>query len=332
MINEISTLISKSKNILIIGHYNPDGDVVGASLGLYHFLNNGNRTVNVMLPNDFPGFLKWIPGNEKIIIFSKETETAIQLINKADLVFFVDFNEISRIDKIKPYIENLSVPTILIDHHPTSPRFTDYQIVDPSASSAAELIFILLEQLDMDMSINKTIAECLFTGVMSDTGCFKFNASSPRTFFNISKLLAFGINQEKIHTNLYDYFSADRMKLMGYCLNNKLVYKAEYNTAFISITQKELETFNYNLGDTDGFVNLPLSIKGVLFSALFVENETLVKASFRSKGTFDVNQFARKHFNGGGHINASGGKNLETIKNTLDKFVNLLEEYADLLK
>lgn len=317
---------------MIITHDNPDGDAIGSSLGLYQFFCREGHNVNVVTPNMYPEFLHWLPGNEKVIIFSEQKDYAVKLIKEAEIIFNLDFNEFNRIRKIEPYVKKVKAVKVLIDHHPVKESFADYIISDISVSSTAELIFKFIINLGKKNCIDKSIAECLFTGIMADTGCFSFNSSQEDTFRIVSELLTYGIEKDKIYRNLYDNFSEDRMKLLGYCLNKKMVVIPDYRTAYLSLTKDELKQYNFKIGDTEGFVNFPLSIKDIIFSALFIEKTNHVKISFRSKGTFKVNKFSENNFNGGGHKNAAGGESNLNLEKTINKFIDLLPEYIKYLK
>ncbi|HSH50883.1 MAG TPA: bifunctional oligoribonuclease/PAP phosphatase NrnA, partial [Bacteroidales bacterium] len=274
----------------------------------------------------------WLPGNDKVLVYKRQSGTVLNAMAKADVIFALDFNDASRINDLEKYLINAPAKKVLIDHHPEPGNFADIVISDVTYSSTAELVYHVLESLGDGHLIDKTIAKCLYTGIMTDTGSFNYNSSQPYTYYVVSKLIGSGINKDQIYWNIYDNFSADRMRLLGYCLHKKMEVFSEYHSALISITKEELKKFNFAPGDSEGFVNFPLSIKGIRFSAIFIENDKQVKISFRSKGTFPANKFAEKHFNGGGHKNASGGNSNETLEKTLQKFRDLLPQYKTALK
>ena len=326
---EVNKLLSVTNKIVIVTHANPDADAIGSSLGLYNFLLKKGQNPVVITPNSYPEFLWWMPGNKNIINFSEDKKTAVEIIDKAQIIFYVDFNETTRIDKLEKYVNKSNSIKIIIDHHPLFNDKVDYTLSNDSASSAAELVFeffVLLNNLSL---VDEEIAKCIFAGIMADTGCFSYNSSSPRTFEIVAELLKFKINKDEIVSKIYDNFSSDKFRLLGYCLNDKLTVYPEYHTAIISLTKKELENFNFKQGDDDGFVNYPLSIKGIVFSAFFIEKDKNVKISFRSKGSFATNKFARENFNGGGHLNASGGKSNLSFEKTIENFVSLLPKYKN---
>lgn len=329
LVDNIQSVMKNVQNVVIVAHTNPDGDAMGSSLSLCLYLRNKGFVANVVLPNAPSSSLHWMPLHDEIIKFSNKRTQAIDLIKQADIIFLVDFNRLSRVEKLEPYIKSSKAAKVIIDHHPEPDESMDYVISDTSVSSASELVYEYIAMSDDLKLIDKSIAECIFTGIMTDTGCFSFNSSSPRTYQIASELLAKGVNKNEIYSNVYDNYSADRMKLMGYCLSEKMQVFEEYNTAYISLSKAELEEYNFKKGDEEGLVNLPLSIKNIVFAVIFIEKENYVKLSFRSKGSFDTNEIAKKHFNGGGHVNASGGKVELTLDETITKFVELLPEFMN---
>jgi len=332
-INKLSNLIVQSEKILIVTHYNPDGDAMGSSLALYHYLINKGKSPTFVTPNDYPEFLHWLPGNENVVVYKRQNGTVLNAIKEADLIFTLDFNDLDRTEGMEKFLEEASGKKVLIDHHPEPGKFADLVISETHYSSTAELVYHIIESMNDSDLVNEDIAECIYTGIMTDTGSFNYNSSKSYTYYVVSKLLEKGINKDKIYGNIYDNYSIDRMKLLGYCLNQKMEVFPEYCTAFISLSQKELKEFNFIPGDTEGFVNYPLSIKGVRFSAIFIEKDKQVKISFRSKGAFSTNKFSKENFNGGGHINASGGSSDLPLEETINKFKDLLPKYKkDLIK
>ncbi len=317
--------LSSPKKVTIVSHYNPDGDAVSSSLGLYHFLKKYEHDVKVVLPGEFHEFLKWMPESENIVLYTTDKNKALELIENAEVLFLLDLNEPSRTEKLETAIVSTKAFKILIDHHPMPKEFTDVLISEIVTSSASELVYEFAKRLDDKKLIDATVATCFFTGIMSDTGCFNYNCSLPQTFRNIAELLSYGINKDEIIGSFYNNFSAQRMRLMGYCLNEKMVVLPELSTGYITITKEEMKRFDHKVGDTEGFVNMPLSINGITVSAFFVEKDDKIKISFRSKGSFDVNLFARKYFNGGGHKNASGGKFFKSLDETVQHFEEMVK-------
>ena len=325
--SEIKQVCDKVSNVVIISHRNPDGDAIGSSLGLYHVLKNMEKTVTVILPNDCPEFLRWLPGNESVIRFDCNKELATKIITNAELIFFLDFNDLSRISGVDAIVKDLKTPKVLIDHHPYPSDFTDFKVSTIEVSSTAELIFEFISTCNLTKLIDKNAAECLFTGMLTDTVSFSVNAYRPSTFKITSALLEKGIDFDEIRNKVFNNYSEERTRLLGHCLLNKMVVMPKLQAAYIVITTKDIYKFKFAKGDSEGFVNYPLSMKNITFSALFIEKKDHVKISFRSKEKIPVNEFAKLHFNGGGHLNAAGGEFYSTIDETVKKFEALLPEF-----
>ena len=325
---KFKALLKKSNNIVIVTHYNPDGDAMGSSLALYNYLIKTNKNVTVITPNEYPEFLHWLSGNKKVVQYSKQSKKATRIIQKSDLIFTLDFNNYSRLEGLGEVLKLATAKKILIDHHQQPDDYATLYYHDVAACSTCELVYEFICGLGGKKLIDKTIAACLYTGIMTDTGSFRFDSVTPQTHLILSHLLATGLKPSDIHTSIYDTYSESRVKLLGYCLTEKMVVIPEFQTAYISLSEKELQKFDHQKGDTEGIVNYPFSIKGIKFCAFFSEGEGKIKISFRSKGSFDVNQFARNHFNGGGHINAAGGRgNVYDLQKTVKEFVDLLPTY-----
>jgi len=320
-------LACQNQKITIIPHENPDGDAIGSAIGLADVLSGFGHQVVIVSPTDYPDFLKWFSAKVEIIVYSAEKEVAKSKIAESEVLICVDFNEAKRAGVLEKKILNFSGPKILIDHHPYPSGFCDFTISETTYSSTAELVYDVVLSIGLVEKLSKTGAQALYTGILTDTGSFSHNTSNPNTFKVVSELMKFGIEIDKIQSEVYHNFSADRMKLLGYCLNQKMIVYPELRAAMISISKKELEQYNFKTGDTEGFVNFPLSIANVVFSAIFIEKEDIVKASFRSKGNFHVNHFSRDHFNGGGHRNAAGGETKLTLDEAILKFTQLLPNY-----
>ena len=330
--NEIYTSVAEllaqvGKNVVVIPHDYPDGDAMGSAIGLGEILKNSGHRVTIISPNDYPGFLKWFSSDLQVMVAEYQKKEAKKAIENADILFCVDFNEARRAGSLEKKIIHFDKIKVLIDHHPNPVPFCDYTISEPSYSSTAELIYDVINCLGMKRFITPYAAEALYTGIMTDTGSFSHNISNPNTFKVVSELMQFGLKTDKIQSNIYHNFSACRMELLGYCLHKKMEVFPEFRSAFISLTREELKQFNFEPGDTEGFVNYPLSIKNIVFSALFIEKEGFVKASFRSKGSFPANEFSRTHFGGGGHLNAAGGESKLPLTETLELFRQLLHQY-----
>lgn len=326
-VQEIKTLLSSPKKIVIVTHWSPDGDAMGSSLGLYNYLIKKKHLVTVITPNDYPTFLEWLPGNKKVINFSEKAKPAKAAVAKANIVFCLDFNSLKRIDALGDEIAKSKSVKCIIDHHLQPEDFADYMLHDVKACSTCELVFDFIELMGDKKFVTKDIANCLYTGIMTDTGSFRFPSTKAKTHRIVADLIEAGAENASIHDRIYDDNTEDKLRLLGYCLEEKLTVLKEFSTAFFHLREDELKRFNYKKGDTEGLVNYALSIRGIRFSVFFVERDGIVKISFRSKGDFNVNLFARKHFSGGGHANAAGGMSDLTLDETIIKFVSLLSEY-----
>ncbi|MGZ4055747.1 MAG: DHH family phosphoesterase [Bacteroidia bacterium] len=326
-IKEVKSLLSKPKNIVIVTHWSPDGDAMGSSLGLYNYLIQKKHKVTVITPNDYPSFLFWLPGNNKVLDFSKKAKPAKAAVAKADLLFCLDFNSLKRIDVLGLEVAKSNAVKFIIDHHLQPEDFADYMLHDIKACSTCELIYDFIVLMGDKKMLGKNIANCLYTGIMTDTGSFRYPSTTSKTHKIIAELIDAGAENSEIHNRIYDGNSESKIKLLGFSLSEKLIVLKDYKTAFFNLTAEELKRYNYQKGDTEGVVNYALSIEGIRFAAFFVERDGLIKVSFRSKGSFDVNLFARKYFNGGGHANAAGGMSELSMEKTINKFVDLLPEY-----
>jgi len=332
-IKEVKQLLAKPKQIVIVPHKNPDGDAIGSTLGLYHYLKSLNHNVVVIVPNNYPEFLKWIPGNDTILQYESETAKANILIEKAEIIFTLDFNSLSRTGNMESPLNVANGIKIMIDHHQKPEDYAKYMYSDVSISSTCEMVYHFLEMLNDLKYIDKKIATCLYVGIMTDTGSFRFSSTTSTTHRVVANLINSGANNALIHNKIYDTNTFNRLQLLGCALNNlKIIF--EHKTAYICLTQNELNKYKFQKGDTEGVVNYGLSVKDVIFAAIFIEDkkEGIIKISFRSKYNFDVNTFARNHFNGGGHINAAGGRSELNIINTVEKFISILPKYKNELK
>ncbi|GHT37078.1 exopolyphosphatase [Bacteroidia bacterium] len=321
--------MEKGDSFAIIIHSAPDGDALGSALGLFHFLTEyGKDTVTVITPNDFPAFYKWLPGAKDIVTHDKYPEFAEQLINEADVIFCLDFNEPKRIGKLAPALLKAEGRKILIDHHLNPADFCKVTISYPEISSTSEMVFRVICRMGMYDLINKKAAEAIYTGMMTDTGSFTYNSNHPEIYTIIGELIKRGIDKDQIYRNVYQVYSESRLRLMGYALYEKMVVYPKQHAALISLSNEELKRFKYVTGDTEGFVNLPLSIDGINFSTFVREDSDFVKISLRSVGDFPCNEFASKYFNGGGHKNASGGEFYGTLEEAVNVFVKGLDEFV----
>jgi len=331
-IYNLKQLLSTPKHIVIVPHKNPDGDAIGSSLGLYHYLKNLHHHVMVIAPNDYPNFLKWMPAEGDVLKYDSNSEKANVLIEKADLIFTLDFNALNRIGDMEMPVASSKAIKIMIDHHQQPDDYAKYIYSDVGMSSTCEMVYNLIEMLGDVDKIDGNIATCLYTGIMTDTGSFRFSCTTTQTHKIIGTLIEKGADNAQIYSNIYETFSYNQLQLLGCALKNLRVLP-EYNTAYITLSQEELNAFNFKKGDTEGFVNYGLALEDVVFSVIFIENQqdNIVKISLRSKGDFSVNEFARVHFEGGGHINAAGGKSELSLEETIEKFNSIVPSYKNVL-
>lgn len=325
--NIIRKQLSVSHNIIITTHYNPDGDAIGSSLALYLLLSRLGYRVSVIIPNDYPSFLKWLPGTEKITIYDGNENACNAMIMQADVIFSLDYNALSRVKLFSDKLSDSKATKILIDHHIAPSDEFDFLHSRINISSTCELLYEFITGIGYEDLIDKDIAECLYVGIMTDTGSFSYASNYSQTYEITAKLIKQGIDAEKIHRAVYDTYSENRMRLLGFCLSDRLVVNLKYKTAYIWLTRDDLKRFDHQVGDTEGVVNYALSIEGVTLAALFTERDDRIRISFRSKGEFSVNEFAKNHYAGGGHRNAAGGDSFLGIAETLRKFEELLPTY-----
>lgn len=325
-INIAKTLLAGQQNIAVVSHRNPDGDAMGSAIGLGLFLKKLNHRVNVIMPNNFPDFLAWMPQTDEVLIFEENIVTSKEVLDKATLVFTLDFNALHRTGHLmEQTLQDLDVPFLMIDHHLSPDDYATYMFSDTKYGSTCEMVYHFISELGYENLIDSEIATCLYTGIVTDSGSFKYPTTSSVTHKVVSSLISKGINNAEIHNLLFDNNSYDRLKLVGRGLENMIVLP-ELQTAYITLSAADLNEFEVRKGDTEGIVNYPLTIKGIIFSAIFIENseEGIVKISFRSQGDFDVNVFARNYFNGGGHKNAAGGRSELSLVDTVTRFLEVL--------
>lgn len=327
-INELVQLLAQPKRIVITTHKNPDGDAMGSSLGLYHYLIQKNHTVTVIAPTSYPRFLYWLPGNNQVVVFPENKLRSKELAEEADIIFCLDFNNLDRLDEFMPVIKNTKAIKVLIDHHLEPDSFANYALSEVKASSTSELVYDFIGMMGDRNLLTKNIGECLYTGIMTDTGSFKFSCTTPKTHYVAAHLMELGINHTVIHNSILDANSLDRLRLLGYSLSEKLKVLPEFNASYIALTKAELEKYRYKAGDTEGFVNYALSVDGIKVAGLFSEKDNMIKISLRSSGNFSVNDICRKYFKGGGHQNAAGGISNLSLQETVLQFESILPEYA----
>ncbi|MGV3641823.1 MAG: DHH family phosphoesterase [Adhaeribacter sp.] len=324
----LTELLQHPKQILITTHHKPDADALGSSLGLAGYLKKKGHQVTVITPSDYPAFLNWMEGNDDVLIYSAENDGLVhRLINQAEVIFCLDFSALCRINEMGEYIRQAPGVKVLIDHHLEPEDFAQIAFSDTSAAATAELVFEVIRDMGDQALIDVQIGECLYAGIMTDTGSFRHPSTSRNVHLIIAELLHIGVNTSNIHRLIYDSHTEARLRFLGYVLKDKLRVLREYKTAFIAISAQELKDYDSKTGDTEGLVNFALSIEGVVFAALIIDRADAVKMSFRSVGEFSVNDFARKHFSGGGHRNAAGGISHLSLEGTIEKFVGLLPQY-----
>jgi len=330
-IEKAKAFINNAENIIIVSHKNPDGDALGSGLAMYHFLKSLNKKVTFIVPNNLPVYLNWMPAIDDVLVYENHKEHGAELIKLANLIVMVDFNHRSRLSEMGDKIIPHNVPKIMIDHHPYPEEIADLIYSRVSSSSTAEMVFEFIDALYGKSIINKQSADCMFVGLMTDTGSFSYNCSLPFTFEVAGNLLSLGVDKDEITDKVYSNYSEHRLRLLGYAVNSKMTVIQEYGAAYICLTKSDLNNYHYEHGDTEGFVNYPLSIKGVVLTAIFIEKDNYTKCSFRSKGNFPANLVSKEHFGGGGHVNAAGGEFKGTVIEAIAKFESVLPQYKKYL-
>lgn len=330
-IDQFSEWLKDSKQVTIVAHVGPDGDAIGSTLGLYHYLTSIGKRATVIVPNAFPEFLLWMSGAENILLYDQEQEKADKLLKEADIICCLDFNGIKRVEKMSDSLAQSSARKIMIDHHLYPEDFCSIIMSYPKISSTSELVFRLIYRMGGLDGMTKEAAECIYTGMMTDTGGFTYNSNNSEIYYIISELLSKGIDKDEIYRKVFNTYSESRLRLMGYLLSSKMKTYPSHHAAMISFTQEEAKKFNYTKGDSEGFVNIPLSIKGIKFSAFLREDIDLIKISLRSVGDFPCNKLAAEFFGGGGHLNASGGEFYGTMEQAVETLEKAIEKYTPLL-
>ena len=331
-INSLKERLKNRCRIVLVPHKNPDGDAIGACLGLYHFLRQLGHDVSPVSPNDFPGFLKWMPGSESVEIFDHNKAKALDILKEADLIFTLDFNTLDRCGSMEEYLGAYKGIFVMIDHHQSPGTYAQFTFSDTGMSSTCEMVYHFIRSLGEVDRIDARIAACLYAGILTDTGSFKYAATSPTTMRVAAELMERGAPHTQIHRDIFDTNRPERLQLLGCALQNLVILKP-YRTAYITLSQEELDRHDFHKGDTEGFVNYGLSLRDVVLAAIFIENrdEGIIKISLRSQGSFSVNEMARAHFEGGGHINAAGGRSTESLEATVRRFESVLPAYENQL-
>jgi phosphoesterase RecJ-like protein len=332
-LTEIKPLLDGSpKHVIVTMHQRPDADAMGASLAMYDYLKQKGHRVEVISPTVFPDFLKWMPGCDDVIVFEANKDKAEKVLEGTDILFCLDFNILSRTKELAPYLEKLDCVKVLIDHHLEPQEGFDYGRSDITAASTALLVYEFIVETGDENLITNNMAQCIYAGTMTDTGSFRFPATSDRVHRMVARLMEKGLNHEPIHQAIYDNYLENRLRFIGHALLHRMEVIYEYNAAVIAIPYSDIQQFGLKTGDTEGLVNYPLSIKGIKMAALIIDRKDEIRISFRSKGDFDVNLFARKYFEGGGHMNAAGGRSSDSLEETVERFKNALKENKTMLK
>jgi phosphoesterase RecJ-like protein len=327
-LEQLKQWLDKPATVVIIPHKNPDGDAMGSCLAWQGMLNQLGHSTSVIAPNDYPTFLHWLPGHDGVLIYENDQELADKLIAGADMVFTLDFNTLKRIDQMGARVAESAAKKVMIDHHQEPDDYADITFSNPAIGSTCEFVFQIIDAMGLAKHINQDIASCLYTGIVTDTGSFRFPSVTSATHRAVATLIDAGANHSEIHEKIKDNARPDRLKLLGIALKN-MVFISEYKTAYITISQDELDACNYQKGDTEGFVNYGLSVAGIEMAVLMTESkkEEMIKISFRSKGDLAVNLFAKTYFEGGGHINAAGGKSDKSLRETEAYFLKSLAAF-----
>jgi len=326
---KIKDLISTSDNILITSHHNPDGDALGSAMALHNLFELEGLRTEVMMPNAFPSFLNWMHKSEDVLIYNKHKRKCDKIIENADLIFCLDYNSINRLGEMTEAMSDTKAVKVMIDHHLEPDTDFDFIISVIQTSSTAELVYDFIVKIGLLPKVNKSIADCIYAGIMTDTGSFSYACNYERTFQITAELISLGVDVENVHRLVYDTYSENRMRLLGFCLSERLVVIDDYRTAYIYLSREDMDRYKYQVGDTEGVVNYALAIDNINFAALITHRKDHVRLSFRSIGGFSVNEFARKHFEGGGHKNAAGGNCYSSMEEARKKFENLLPLYSE---
>ncbi|MFM6976067.1 MAG: DHH family phosphoesterase [Sphingobacteriaceae bacterium] len=329
---ELKELLSEHQKIVITTHHKPDGDAMGSSLGLYNYLIQKGHHAQVITPTDYPIFLHWLPNNSEVLVYTEQQEQSKELIANADLIFCLDFNSLSRINEMGELVGAAKAQKVMIDHHLDPEDFDDFRHWTVNACSAAQLVYeFIVDLMEEPELINKDVANCLYTGIMTDSGSFKYPTTTAGVHLIVADLISKGAENYRIHQLVYDNSSENSLRFLGFCLSNRMEVFREFNAALIAVSKADLQQFNITTGDTEGLVNYALSINGIRLAALIIERPDRVKLSLRSTGDFPANEICKKYFNGGGHRNAAGGASDDTFENVVQQFKNLLPIYKSLL-
>jgi len=324
---ELIHLLGQAHNILLICHVNPDGDAVGSMIALGDFLQSRGKQVKMISPNNLQEFIKWMNGVNEILIYTRQKKHCDEIISNSDLIIMLDFNQANRLGEAEESVMKTGIPKIIIDHHLDSGSFQNLLISDPLKCSTSEIVYEIVSLINDGIYHTERFSEAIYVGIITDTGNFEHGNFTGTTFRIMAELLDRGIDRDKIFNKVFNNFEESRLRLMGYALYRKMVILPDCKAAYMVLTKEELDMYGYNKGDTEGFVNMPLSLKEIDFSTLIIEKKNYVKFSFRSKGEFPVNSFAQKFFGGGGHYNAAGGDYYDSLENAVNYFIKSLKKF-----
>ena len=328
-IERLKEIINEGSFFVLTCHTGPDGDALGSTLGFAHYLRALGKEALVVVPDAYPDFLAWMPGAQDILRVDKHSDKAGLMVAMADVIFAMDYNALSRVDDIGPMIAKSKAQKVLVDHHLNPDHFCDLSFSYPQLSSTCEVVFRLVVAMGGYEQLTKAACECIYAGMMTDTGCFSYGPCTQEVYLIISMLMQKEINKDRIYNKVFNNYSEGRLRLMGYVLYEKMRVFPEHHAALITLSREEMARFNFNKGDSEGLVNIPLQMKGIHFSAFLREDteKDLIRVSLRSQGTFPCNKFAACYFSGGGHLNASGGQHSGTLQEAIALFEQALEEF-----
>ena len=328
-IKAVGLLLTVPQKIALVSHKNPDGDTIGATLAMMHYLRKKGHEVTALVPNDFPAYYKWLPGADEMIVFDRDARAVRRALSEAQLLFCLDFNSLDRTGNMTPDLTKFSGAKIVIDHHLDPSDEFDHYFSVVETSSTGELVFELIEALGDKALLGQEVALALYTCIMTDTGSFSYNCNLGRTYHIVAALIDLGVDAAKVHELIYDTYTENRLRLLGFALSSRLLVWNELHTAVIFLTKDDLKKYDYQVGDTEGLVNYGLSLENVNLAVMLTEKDNQIRISFRSKGNFSVNQLSRDYFDGGGHKNAAGGCSKIGMENTLGKLKEVLQHYKD---
>lgn len=328
-VERLKTIIDDGSFFVLTCHAGPDGDALGSTLGMANYLKALGKDALVIVPDAFPDFLAWMPGSQEILRFDKYREKAELMMAMADVIFAMDYNALNRVDDMGELIAKSKAKKVLVDHHLSPENFCDVSFSYPHLSSTCEVVFRLIVAMEGYDLLSKAACECIYAGMMTDTGCFSYGPCTQEVYLIISMLMQKEINKDRVYNKVFNNYSEGRLRLMGYVLYEKLRVFPEHHAALITLSREEMARFDFNKGDSEGLVNIPLQMKGIYFSAFLREDtdKDLIRVSLRSQGTFACNKFAAQYFSGGGHLNASGGQHKGTLEEAIEIFEKALEEF-----